>query len=113
MKLRLVERTYTEGDINAMKEVLNSDRFTMGKKVEEFERAFCEKFNFNYCVMVNSGSSANLLAMSVLSNEHRMKYLKKGDLILIGAFGPPIPINENELIEVTSSLVGNVSAKFL
>ena len=41
------------------------------------------------------------------------KYLKKGDLILIGAFGPPIPINENELIEVTSSLVGNVSAKFI
>ena len=41
------------------------------------------------------------------------EHLKKGDLILIGAFGPPIPIIENELIEVTSSLVGNVSAKFL
>jgi CDP-6-deoxy-D-xylo-4-hexulose-3-dehydrase len=103
MKLRLVERTYTEGDINAMKEVLNSDRFTMGKKVEEFERAFCEKFNFNYCVMVNSGSSANLLAMSVLSNEHRMKYLKKGDRVLVPSVcwsTSVYPIIQNGLIPV-------------
>ena len=38
--------------------------------------------------------------------------LKKGDLILTGAFGLPIPINYKKLIEVTSSLFGNVSAIF-
>ena len=38
--------------------------------------------------------------------------LKKGDLILTGAFGLPIPINDKKLIEVTSSLFGNVSAVF-
>ena len=38
--------------------------------------------------------------------------LKKGDLILTGAYGLPIPINDKKLIEVTSSLFGNVSATF-
>ena len=38
--------------------------------------------------------------------------LKKGDLILTGAYGLPIPINDKKLIEVTSSLFGNVSAVF-
>ena len=41
------------------------------------------------------------------------KSLKKGDLILIGAFGPPIPIEENKFIEVKSSLIGEVNAKFI
>ena len=38
--------------------------------------------------------------------------LKKGNLILTGAYGPPMPINDKKLIEVTSSLFGNVSAIF-
>ena len=38
--------------------------------------------------------------------------LKKNDLILIGAYGFPIPINDNNLIEVTSSAFGDVRAKF-
>ena len=38
--------------------------------------------------------------------------LKEGDLILTGAFGLPIPINDAKLIEVTSSLFGNASAVF-
>ena len=38
--------------------------------------------------------------------------IKKNDLILTGAYGPPIPINDVNLIEVYSSLFGNVSADF-
>ena len=38
--------------------------------------------------------------------------LKKGNLILTGAYGFPIPINDKKIIEVTSSLFGNVSATF-
>ena len=38
--------------------------------------------------------------------------LKKGNLILTGAYGLPIPINDKKLIQVTSSLFGNVSAIF-
>ena len=39
--------------------------------------------------------------------------LKKGDLILTGAYGFPVPINEKKLIEVTSSAFGNVQANFI
>ena len=38
--------------------------------------------------------------------------LKKGNLILTGAYGLPIPIKDKKLIQVTSSLFGNVSAVF-
>ena len=37
-------------------------------------------------------------------------YLKKGDLILTGAYGFPVPINDKKLIEVTSSAFGCVNA---
>jgi 2-keto-4-pentenoate hydratase len=39
--------------------------------------------------------------------------LKKGDLILTGAYGVPIPIDEKEVVEVKSSLFGNVTASFV
>ena len=39
-------------------------------------------------------------------------YLKKGDLILTGAYGFPVPINDNKIIEVTSSAFGGVKAIF-
>ena len=38
--------------------------------------------------------------------------LKKGDLILTGAYGFPVPINEKKVIEVTSSAFGDVEAIF-
>ena len=39
-------------------------------------------------------------------------YLKKDDLILTGAYGFPVPINDKKLIEVTSSAFGNFKAIF-
>ena len=39
-------------------------------------------------------------------------YLKKGNLILTGAYGFPVPINEKKLIQVTSSAFGDVEAIF-
>ena len=39
-------------------------------------------------------------------------YLKKGDLILTGAYGFPVPINDKKIIEVTSSAFGEVKAIF-
>ena len=39
-------------------------------------------------------------------------YLKKGDLILTGAYGFPVPINDKKSIKVTSSAFGAVEATF-
>ncbi|MEM7044346.1 MAG: hypothetical protein AAF543_16175 [Pseudomonadota bacterium] len=38
--------------------------------------------------------------------------LEKGDMILTGAFGPPIPLGDKTRVDVTSSAFGNVSATF-
>ena len=55
-----------------------------------------------------------LLEIEWLINEQARKnnYLKKGDLILTGAYGFPVPINEKKLVEVTSSAFGDVTASF-
>ena len=39
-------------------------------------------------------------------------YLKKGDLILTGAYGFPVPINNKKFAEVTSSAFGDAKATF-
>ena len=68
MRVSLHAPTYGEEEIAAVVEVLRSGRVTMeaGDRVVAFERAFAEKFGFKHAIMVNSGSSANLLAVSAL-----------------------------------------------
>ncbi|MGI9484865.1 MAG: 2-keto-4-pentenoate hydratase [Geminicoccaceae bacterium] len=39
--------------------------------------------------------------------------LERGDVILTGAFGPPIPLDKKNRVDVTSSAFGNVSATFI
>lgn len=47
----------------------------------------------------------------LVKEQHKIgNVLKKGNLILTGAYGYPVPIKNNNLIEVTSSLFGSVSA---
>lgn len=41
------------------------------------------------------------------------RVLKAGDLILTGAFGPPIPLEDRTEVKVTSSAFGDVTAKFV
>ena len=38
--------------------------------------------------------------------------LQKGDLILTGTYGFPVPIKDKKLIEVTSSAFGDAKATF-
>ena len=54
--------TIGEEEADAVLEVLASGHTTMGEKVEEFEEAFARYVRSPYAVMVNSGSSADLLA---------------------------------------------------
>jgi CDP-4-dehydro-6-deoxyglucose reductase, E1 len=66
MKIRLNEPTFGQEEIQAAVDVMNSSYVTQGIKVEEFEERFAEYTGFKYAVAVNSGSSANLLAVSAL-----------------------------------------------
>ena len=54
-------------------------------------------------------SEVNWLVKELGKNNN---YLKKDDLILTGAYGFPVPINDKKLIEVTSSAFGDVKATF-
>tara|TARA_Y100000741_G_scaffold349577_1_gene318835 strand:- start:872 stop:1999 length:1128 start_codon:yes stop_codon:yes gene_type:complete len=65
----------------------------MGKKVEEFEKKFAKWTGSKYSVMVNSGSSANLLVVeSLLRGQRKKKYLKPGDEVIVPALTWPTTI---------------------
>ena len=67
MKYPLACNTWDEREIEAIHKVIESGRYTMGPKVEEFENKFAEKMGVKHAVMTNSGSSANLLMMAALN----------------------------------------------
>ena len=65
-KHQLATSTWGDDEIAAMNDVISEGNFTMGKRVKLFERNFAEFIKAKYCVMVNSGSSANLLMIAAL-----------------------------------------------
>ena len=62
----LAADTWGEAERAAAIAVIRSGRTTMGEKVAEFEARFADAFGARHAVMVNSGSSANLLAVAAL-----------------------------------------------
>ena len=58
---------------------------TMGEKVKKFEEMFAEYIGVKNAIMVNSGSSANLLALSVLTNPIVKDRIQKGEEIITPA----------------------------
>ena len=66
MKYELASDTWSADEIKAIQSVVDSNRYTMGPRVKDFENKFQEFFGVNYSVMINSGSSANLLAIASL-----------------------------------------------
>ncbi len=84
-KYPLLENAFSNQDINSAIKVVKSRRLTMSKKTMEFEKKFSKFIKSNYCLMVNSGSSANLLAFFALTNPLKKNKLKVGDECLIPA----------------------------
>ncbi|MDH3582353.1 MAG: DegT/DnrJ/EryC1/StrS family aminotransferase, partial [Hyphomicrobiales bacterium] len=77
-------------EINAAKAVLDSGFMTMGERCRAFEAEFAEYFGAEHAVMVNSGSSANLLALFALADpllkpDQGYKRLKPGAEIIVPA----------------------------
>lgn len=67
----LAANPFGEEEILAMTEVLLSGRLTMGDNVERAEEAFAAAVGAPFAVMVNSGSSANLLMVSAMLDRSR------------------------------------------
>ena len=84
MRYELASSTWGEEEIESINKVVQSGNFTMGENVREFEKQFASFFNSKYCVMVNSGSSANLIAIASLFFK-KDSPLKIGDEVIVPA----------------------------
>jgi len=82
MKYELTDFNWDDEERNAILEVLDSKRITMGEKTIRFEKEFANYFGAKYAVMVNSGSSANLLAIASLIYSGK---LNRGDEVIVPA----------------------------
>src|SRR5437899_807720 len=67
-RLPLHVPSYGADEVNEAIEALLSTRITMGERVRRFETLWAEYLGVRHAVMVNSGSSANLVAAAVLMN---------------------------------------------
>lgn len=59
---------WDEKEIDAIDRVMQSNKFTMGPECAAFEEEFAAFHRMKYGIMVNSGSSANLVAVAALFN---------------------------------------------
>jgi CDP-4-dehydro-6-deoxyglucose reductase, E1 len=68
--------------------------FTTGRFAEQFEKEFAKYMNQRFCLLTNSGSSANLLALSALTSPQLgERQLKPGDEVITVAAGFPTTLN--------------------
>ena len=68
--------------VKLAKFILSSDKFTQGKKVEEFEKKWSEWLGCKHSVFVTSGSTANFLLVASVIEKYN---LKRGDKVLLPA----------------------------
>ena len=82
----LASTTWDEAEYAAMQRVIASGMFTMGSNVQAFEHDFARYIGSQHCVMVNSGSSANLLMVAALFYTKNTKLkLQRGDEVIVPA----------------------------
>ena len=78
--------------------------FTTGRFAEQFEKEFAKYMNQRHCILTNSGSSANLLALSALTSPWlKERRLQPGDEVITVAAGFPTTVNpiiQNGLVPV-------------
>jgi len=80
----LAGSSWDREEIDALKRVIESGRFTMGEHVARFEEAFRAKFGVKHALMVSSGSTANLVGVGALFYV-KDRPLKHGDEVIVPA----------------------------
>jgi len=79
----LLENGFSDEDIIKGVEILLTKKITMGDITKKFEIEFANFVGSKYALMVNSGSSANLLAAFAMVNPKKNNRLKLGDQFLV------------------------------
>jgi len=97
-------RVYDEKEMIALVDASLDFWLTTGRFAERFEKDLADFLGMKYCLLTNSGSSANLLAVSALTSPKLgEKRLEPGDEVITSACGFPTtlnPIIQNNLIPV-------------
>jgi CDP-6-deoxy-D-xylo-4-hexulose-3-dehydrase len=82
----LATSSWDQAEQDALQRVIKSDMYSMGPEVRSFEEQFAAFFGAKYAVMVNSGSSANLLMTGALFySKNEDLRLRAGDEIIVPA----------------------------
>ena len=85
-KFPLAYNSWDHQEKEAIQNVIKDGFFTMGKRVNHFEENFSNYINSKFAVMVNSGSSANLLMIaSLFYTKDNKKKLRRGDEVIVPA----------------------------
>lgn len=93
-RLSYASRVYDEKEMCSLVDAALDFWLTTGRFSEEFEKNFAEWIGVKYANLVNSGSSANLIAfMALTAPELGERQIKKGDEVITVACGFPTTIN--------------------
>lgn len=88
MNYPLATTSWDQLELDAIQRVVNSGMFSMGKEVFSFEEEFAKYTGSKYCVMVNSGSSANLIMVGAMFYKKNNPW-KIGDEVIVPAVSWP------------------------
>ena len=94
-RLPLAYNTLQQDELSAVQDVLRSGQMTQGHVVARFEAALAQSQGTKYAIMVNSGSSANLIAIeaavycSILKPDITYGLLNAGDEVIMQGLNWP------------------------
>lgn len=81
----LASDSWGDAEIRALHRVIDSGQFSMGAEVAAFEQEFADHVGSPHAVMVNSGSSANLLMVAAAAFRTAGRRLERGAEVLVPA----------------------------
>ncbi|MCX5706424.1 MAG: lipopolysaccharide biosynthesis protein RfbH, partial [Candidatus Omnitrophica bacterium] len=103
-KINYAGRVYDEKELVSLVDASLDFWLTTGRYADKFEKSLADFLGVKYCLLINSGSSANLLAVSALTSPLlKSRQLKPQDEVITTACGFPTtlnPILQNNLVPV-------------
>lgn len=92
-RINYASRVFNEEEMCALTDATLDFWLTTGRFAESFEKDFAKWLGVSYAHLVNSGSSANLLAFSVLTApELKERQIRRGDEVITVACGFPTTV---------------------
>ena len=89
-RISYASRVYDEKEMCSLVDSALDFWLTTGRFADEFEKSFAKWIGIKYANLVNSGSSANLIAfMALTAQELGERQIKKGDEVITVACGFP------------------------